>query len=141
LLIVAALAALALIVAGCGGDEDDEPLTKDEFLTLADQICADADTELNEEAEQRFGNGETLPPRDEQEEFISDVLAPSYQEQLDAIGDLTPPEADQEQVDAILVALQDLADQARDAPGELLDQPPTEAAELAQAYGFTACGS
>lgn len=145
LLIPAALAALALIAAGCGSDESDdeasEPLTKAEYITLGDQICAEADTEINATAEEQFGTTEA-PAADEQEAFLSEVVAPSYQQQLDEISELTPPEEDQEEIDAILAALQELTDQAQDAPGELLKATePPEASALAQAYGFTACGS
>ena len=134
-----ALVAFALLAAGCGGD-DDEALTKDEYLTLADEICAEADIALDEEAGERSAAG-TLDSAEQQEAFAAEVFAPNLQGQLDSIRELTPPEEDQEQVDEILAALEDLIAQARDNPQELFAAPTTEAAELAQAYGFTACGT
>lgn len=142
-LILAAAAALALIAAGCGGDDEDSgpPLTEEEFVAQGDEICAQGDEELTAAAEEQFGSPEEAPPRDEQEQFISEVVAPNFEQQLEDLRALNPPEEDSEQVDELLSALEELVQTARDDPGAVLDGEVTEASELAQEYGFTACGS
>ena len=92
-------------------------------------------------AEEEFGSATEEPPREEQEAFISDVVAPNFEEQLADIQELTPPEEDQEEIDALLAALEDLVAAANDDPGAVIDGEITEASELAQEYGFQSCGS
>lgn len=139
------LAALALIAAGCGGDDGDDggtPLTKEEFITQADEICATGDEEINATANEQFGELEEEPPVDEQEAFLSDVVAPNYEDQLAQIRELSPPEEDAEQIDELLSALEDLIAQLRDEPATVLEATePPEASTLAQDYGLQNCGS
>lgn len=136
----------ALLVAGCGGDDDDQgagspPLSKEEYIAQGDAICTAGDEELVAEAEERFGSAEEAPPRAEQEAFISEIVAPGFEQQLEELRELSPPEEDQEQIDALLAALEELADAAANDPGAVIDGEFTEASRLAREYGFTACGS
>lgn len=148
LLIALALGALALLAAGCGDDdggggeeESGPPLSKQDFIAQADEICAQSDQTLTAAAEETFGSDGTTPPREDQEAFISDVVAPELQSQRDQIAELNAPEEDQEQVDAILSALGSLADNAESDPAAVLDGEQNEAAQLAGQYGFEACGN
>src|SRR5687768_9250452 len=98
--IIAALL-LAVTVAACGGDDDDggggEALSEAEFVEQANKICADGEAELDEQQPDSEN-----PSPEEIEEYIDDVLVPNVQEQLDAIGELNPPEDMQADVDAML---------------------------------------
>jgi uncharacterized protein YfcZ (UPF0381/DUF406 family) len=147
LLTAIALGALALLAAGCGDDDgggEDEsgpPLSKQDFIAQADQICAESDQTLNAAAEEEFGSNGTTPPREDQEAFISDVVAPELQSQRDQIAELSAPEEDQEQVDEILSALGSLAESAESDPAAVLDGQQTDAAQLAAEYGFQVCGN
>lgn len=143
MILAALLAALALIAAGCGGSDDaDEALTKEEFITQADEICAAGDEEITATANEEFGELKEEPPVSEQEAFLADVVAPNYEDQLAQIRELNPPEEDAEQVDELLGALEDLIAQLRDEPTAVLEATePPEASTLAQDYGLQNCGS
>jgi hypothetical protein len=142
MILAALLAALALIAAGCGGDDEGEALTKEEFITQADEICAAGDEEITATADEQFGELEEEPPVEEQEAFLTDVVAPNYEDQLAQIRELNPPEEDAEQVDELLSALEDLIAQLRDEPSAVLEATePPEASTLAQEYGLQNCGS
>lgn len=146
LILAAAALALALVAAGCGGDDDEgessgPALSKEEYIAQGDEICAQGDTELAAAAEEEFGSATEEPPREDQEAFISDVVAPNFEQQLEDLQALNPPEEDQEQIDALLAALEDLIAAAKEDPGTVIDGEVTEASELAQEYGFQSCGS
>lgn len=131
-------AAIALVAAGCGGDDE---LTKEEFITQADEICTEGEAELTATAEEQFGDLSEPPSQKEQEEFISTTVADNLQSQLDQIRELEPPGEDADQVNEILDKLQQLIDRSREDPAAVLAGEETEASQLATDYGLTSCGS
>lgn len=144
MILVGVVAALALIAAGCGGDDEESspPLTKEEFITQADEICAAGDEEISAAATEQFGDLAEEPPVEDQEAFLSDVVASNYEGQLDDLRALNPPEEDAEQVETIFNALDELTVQLQEDPGTVLEATePPEASQLAQDYGLQNCGS
>jgi len=139
--------------AGCGGDDDSGPLTKDEFIAQADQICADtnASTDANEaEFNSAIQSGDL--------DAAADLVAESNTEIEDAIGqieDLDAPEEDQATIDQFLSISNDQIELAsklegaiRDgdnpelkALGAQADQLQKESDTVADEYGFVDCGS
>lgn len=140
-LLPALLLSLSLVAAGCGGDdeggEDAEPLSKADFTTQANKICADGNDELQTEAESL---GEE-PTQEQIEEFAVDVLVPNVQGQHDDIDALGAPEGDEDDVQAILDALQEGIDAVEADPSLITssDDPLGEASDLAGEYGLTDC--
>jgi hypothetical protein len=160
--------ALALIAAGCGDDDDEtttaatttpttttagatgatgatgEPLSHEEFVAQADAICEAGDEEIDSQAQEFFPEGGS-PGTAEEEAFVSEVLVPNIQEQIDGIRALTPPEGDEDEVAAILDAAQDAIDQLEDDPSAITGagsgpDPFAEANQLARDYGLKVCG-
>lgn len=149
LLALALALATGLIAAGCGDDDDDggdggEALTKQEFITEADQICSDGNAEIEAAAEQTFGQSDQPPSATEQEQFAADTVIPNIQSQVDQIGDLAPPEGDEDQIQAILDAAREGLDAGEEEPSLFTEQggqdPLAEASRLARDYGLTVCG-
>lgn len=138
---------LGLALAACGDDDGDgggEPLTKEEFITAADQICAEGDAATEAQTEEILGNVQGAPSEEQLTELISDVLVPSLEQQADEIDALTPPEEDAETVDEIVSKLRDGIEEAKDDPVGLFEGDGGSIAEagiLAQEYGLTDCGS
>lgn len=107
LLICAALlcSAFALVLAGCGDDEDSSTesttavsgatggegvaLTDEEFIAAGNEICAAGNEEIDQAANETFGGQQ---PTDAQIEQFAGILVPSIQAQIDGIRALTPPE-------------------------------------------------
>jgi len=166
---ITALLALALaaglIAAGCGDDDDTttaatttsttttagatgatgatgEPLSKDEFIAQADAACKAGDKKIDAAADETFSNGN--PSQEEQEAFVTDDVIPNVQDEVDAIGALTPPEGDEEEVAAIVDAAQAAIDEITADPSTLTEQgagdPFAEANQLAKDYGLEVCG-
>jgi hypothetical protein len=157
LLALTAVAA-ALVAAGCGDDEEDPTTpattatdastegsaTLDSWVKRADEICTSGDQAAQQAAQQAFGNKQ--PSEEELTAFASDVVVPNLQEQYDAISALPKPEAEAEQIDAMLSSLQTGINQVNEDPGALVqgtDSIPAiqEATEQAKELGLTDCGS
>jgi hypothetical protein len=146
------LAALTLAVAtgsvaaGCGGSDSDTTsttaLTKSEFLAVGNKICAKGDKEINQAANQTFGNGQ--PSASEVNQFVTKTVIPSVQSQINGVKALPPPAGDEAQVDAIVNSAQEALDKAKADPKLLTDSggkdPFAESNKLAKAYGLTKCG-
>jgi hypothetical protein len=158
MVLVAVGVGAALVAAGCGGNDDDdtsattattgaagdEPLSKEQFILSADQICARGDQEIEKAAGEVFQQGQQ-PSREEQEQFITDTVLPNVQQQIDGIRALPAPEGDEDQVTAILDAAQEAIDTGEADPaaltGQGADDPFAEANKLAEDYGLKSCGS
>ena len=148
----------ALVVAGCGDDEETSSttttpeatvatgtgggtLTKEEFITEADQICAAGDETIT-------AAGDSLgqsPSNADLEQFTGDVIVPSIQSQYDAIAALPVPEGEEEQVAELLSALQSGIDELEADPslitaGDSAESPFAGANKLAKKFGLTDCG-
>ena len=151
-LVMLALVALAAIVAGCGGDDDEagettattEALTKAEFIRQGDAICKKANSQNRAEAEDFADeNGfELEKASDEQlEEAISAVLVPSLNQQAEDVEALGAPAGDEERVEEIIASLEDAAGRIEDEPSSAFEgEPLREASRLAEDYGFKVCG-
>ena len=133
------LVAASALLAACGGDDESssEPLTKAEFLTQGNAICAEANKEIGAAIEEIPSE----PDEAQLESFTSDTFVPNIQGQLDDLGDLGPPEGDEEKVDAIIGSAQEALDKVEDDPSLLLsnDDPFNESYDLAENYGLEEC--
>jgi hypothetical protein len=147
LAVLAALALMAAVVAGCGGGDDSETtatITKAELIKQGDQICEKANDQSESEAEDfAEENDFTLEKASEEqlEEAVAEVLVPNLNGQVEDIRALGAPEGDEEQVEEILDSLEGAADEIEDDPsvvfeGEVLQEP----SKLAKSYGFEVCG-
>lgn len=126
---------------GVGGSPATGP--KGEFIAQADRICAQTATRTEKEIQDLVGGGEVKP---EQLDEIGEITASGIEDQVSGIRGLEVPEGDEDEVDAILAAAEDGAEQIRDDPDSLAEggvpnEALSEANDLAVAYGFTVCGS
>lgn len=140
--LVAVLAA-ALPAAGCGGGDDDE-LTKAEFITQADAICKKAHDEFEQAFNQAFA-GNQQPSQAELNKFAESTLVPGVQGEIDDISELNPPSADEDQVNAIIDAVQGGVNKIKADPGVLSPQvkfdPQKKGHQLAREYGMKECAT
>jgi hypothetical protein len=149
------LLVLALVAVGCGGGDDSSgdatessssSLTKAEFIKQGDEICAKANSAIEEEANEfaEENNIDTEKPTEaQQEEVIEQVFGPALRQQSEEIADLGPPQGEEEAVEDIVEAVGRGADEVEEDPAALLEgkNPLTEAGKLAKAFGFKQCGS
>ena len=125
-------------IAGCGGDGSSAP-SEEEYIAEADAICQKADDELAATVESTFGSEE--PTRQQVVAFVEDELVPSIEGQLDELRSLTPPEGDEDAVNAIYDALDQDIEAVAENPAAAVESPAfVESSRLAGEYGLTACG-
>lgn len=142
---VAAMA-IAIGIAGCGSSDDTSSttttatITKDEFVTQANQICAEGNKTIDAAGKATFSGGK--PTQADILAFWSDTLIPSVTDQVAQIKALGIPAGDEDQVNALLAAVDaDLtAAQKEVDSGTVSNQDPfADANKLAGAYGLTEC--
>jgi hypothetical protein len=157
--LVALLAiAAALVAGGCGDDDDDAATsptttaetettgaaaTREQWIATADEVCANADQEIERAAEEAGLNANSSP--EEIQTFVETTVVPIQQSIIDTLGGLAPPEGEEEQVDAILTEVQTALDAVSSDPELLADPEAADAAfdeadALARDYGLQECG-
>jgi len=138
-----AVALLAASVgAGCGGDDDAEPLTKAEYIKQGDAICKKANADFDKQLEEKFPDNVKKPSEEQLTTLTEDVLKPNIEGQLNDLRDLTPPESDEETLNATYDKLETALAKVEDDPKLLLsgEDPFATANKEAQDYGFKECG-
>ena len=143
--VVAAAMLALLVVTGCGSSDDSDSLTKAEFVAKADAICKKGEKSIEDGAEEFAEDNDVdteKPTKEQQEEVIVQVLAPEIRQQAVEIGDLGAPSGDEDEVEAIVVAVEDGADELEDDPAQLIEgtNPLAKGSELAKEYGLKVCG-
>ena len=149
-LLAVALAA-GLVAAGCGDDDDDTaattsaattgatgatgasgaPLSEDEFVKQANQICAQVNKKIEGGG---GGQGGSV------EDFANDTLIPAVDDGLAELGQLTPPEADADQYSQLLDEGQDALDGLKNDPGSIGPQTFKQFNQMAKDLGLDECG-
>ena len=149
-LFVTALAAASLLAA-CGDDDDDggggeQALSKADYIEQGDAICAEGDREIEQAAEEAFGDLEQgeQPSAEAVGEFGQESVLPSLQRQIDRLRELPAPEGDEDEVNAIYDAADEGIRKLREGdPEDFVQQGDAafeEANRLAGEYGFQNCG-
>jgi ABC-type lipoprotein release transport system permease subunit len=140
-LLLGSVLAVGLIGAGCGGGDDDSDtttsLTKAEWIAKADAICQQGNQEINQAAQQQFGNQK--PTAAAVQRFATGTALPNTQTQVDKIRALGAPSGDEDQVNEILDTVQADIDKAKSA-GDIEDSTFADGNALAKQYGLKVCG-
>jgi hypothetical protein len=146
---LAGAAAIAMIVAGCGSSSDDSTssLTKAQFIVKADAICKKGNAEIEsgfEDFEKEADLKENEEPTPEQSAEASEtVLIPYIKEQSEELRDLGAPSGDEEEITAMLDALDEGVEEAEEDPEALFtskSDPFGAANKMAKEYGLKVCG-
>ena len=119
-----------------------ETLTKQEYISRGDQICAAGSFKVGDEARKQFGS--VQPTQQQGEQFVVQTIVPIFEDQIAQLRALPAPDGDEKTVTAIYDSLQDGVDKLKANPdlfaapnaGGVLDR----ASRLAQEYGFKQCG-
>jgi hypothetical protein len=156
--------AVALALAGCGGGGEDSggdatnvaatqaaesandaaPLSKAAFLKQADQICRRAGAKIRREIQQNkveYGLQDGSPTNKEREKAIVDLVLPEISQQTSEIAELGVPKGDEDEVAAIVAALEKGVTETEEDPSLALGGPNpfNEASKLSRQYGLKQC--
>jgi hypothetical protein len=151
----ASVAALAILIGGCGGDEADTAaggttaeveLTKDQTIKRADATCG----KQNETLSTHFGEFSIANPIEDGEltqaqssEFSQEYFVPYVEERIAYLEELEFPDADAKKLEAIIAATESGLEKAKENvdSGQSSAQDPLAKAEaLSREFGFQVCG-
>jgi hypothetical protein len=133
---------LTLLVAGCGGSDDSAP-TKAEFAEQANEIC-EASTKKQRAAFKKIvesnpsGSNESALAA----KFVNGVVLPADQRQVEELQTLEAPSGDEQQVKAMVAAMQQGVETAeKQSPQKFVraESALKKGRSLAKAYGLKAC--
>jgi hypothetical protein len=138
---IAAVLAVALVAAGCGGDSTSSTtsvpaLSKGDFVAQANAICVKGN-KATDSAGATLGNS---PSQAQMSDVVTSTIVPAIQDQIDAIKALGPPSGDETTVSSMLALAQTDVDKLKGNPALLTD--PTLFADfgkVAHPYGLTSC--
>ncbi len=161
---IATVAALGLLLAGCGGGDTDNAagnstpsssatvgssasptspstpsgtLTKQEFLDQANRICKVGNTVINASVSKL-----DITDKKVLRQVVADTLVPGIRQQIAGIRALGFPEGEEKKVSAALAEAEQALD-ALEADPTLISKGTafTKANKALDAYGLTGCGS
>jgi hypothetical protein len=140
---LAVVCALAVggIAAGCGSSDSSDntaaaTISSSDYVTKADQICKQAEGELDE-AGRALGDH---PSKAQLADFSNNTLVPNIQGQIDDVRALGAPSTEEEQVSAFLSAAQEAVDRLKADPSLVEeDSVFNETREKAKVVGFKVC--
>lgn len=149
--------AIAAVAAGCGSDDDGDSttetsssagpaLSKAEFIKQGDEICLTASNEYGERAEDFLEENEVSqakgPNPEQEEELLADIILPRIKVEMEELRELGPPKGEEEQVDEIFTAVEEIVDEGEDDPSTVTgnENPFAEPNAKAEAFGFEVCG-
>lgn len=140
--IVGVLAVLAIGV-GCGGGDDDS-LSKADFVKQADEICARKETEKNKDLEAAFSQlgKEGKSGKKAEEELVTGTALPPISEMTEELKDLGAPSGEEDQVDAMIKALEEEIEKIEGDPSSVISGSGggfDKANRLAKEMGLKAC--
>lgn len=139
------VAALAMLGAGCGGG-DEETVTKAEFVKEGKAVCAEVVKEIGAEmkAFTKENNLEGTATKKQATELMEDVFIPQLQAEVDQLSELTPPEADEEKITAMLDQLNAGIEEGGKDPASFLTTTESKffkAGEALRDYGLEGCAT
>lgn len=128
--------ALALGLAGCGGDDESKELiSKQEFLDQGNTICSAGNLAVDE-------IGASID-RNDQEQLLAAIkeqVVPLVRGQIDDLRALGYPDGDKDTLEAIYTDTEDVLDTWEDDPSQaLVDERMAPINERLGDYGLTKC--
>src|SRR6476469_8714375 len=118
-LLLGGFVVMALLLAGCGGGDDETALTKAQFVRQGNAICK-SQTEAREKilsAALKRAEKQKAFTKAEKEEAIVELMGP-YEEMTAELKDLGAPQGDEKQVEAITEAMEEAAAEVEKNPAK-----------------------
>jgi hypothetical protein len=150
IMLLAAIVAMAVGVAGCGGGGDSttntNPISKAAFIGKADAICQKSNERMGHAFLSFLNKHKEVkqPSKAEYEKLVGTVLVPSVEREIKEVKALGVPEGDEDAVNAMIKALEEGVETAEDNPEAVTSSSEVVfgiASRLAGEYGLKVCGS
>jgi hypothetical protein len=134
-------AAAALVLVGCGGD-DDNGLSKSEYIKQGNAICTKGNAVIDKAARQQF---QAQPTPAQFAAFAKSTLIPTISGEIDDLKALKAPKDDADELSQLYDDAEAALDKIKANPAlagaEGANDPFADVNKRATAYGLTVCGS
>lgn len=126
--------------SGSNGDQDAAASgPKAEFLREGNGVCRKVVAKIQRDSKKVLR--ELGPDREKfLDEAVNDVLLPNLEAEVRGLRRLEPPPGDEQQVQQVIVAIEDVITGLETNPNQDDYYPYEEAEKLADRYGLNACG-
>lgn len=138
---VAVLAALSLVILGCGSDDSTASLTKAQYVKQGNAICKKGEEQRTALLQSATENVNREFTKAEKEKVVMTVFVPPYRQTINKLKELPLPEGDEEKAEAIIEAMEESAKKVEADPLKGLESLAQfeKANKLASDYGLTNC--
>jgi hypothetical protein len=142
--LILVLASALALVTGCGGGDDEESLTKAQFIKQADAICEKQNKKKNEDLVKAYAKlekeGKTAGKKGEAE-LIGDVALPPIAQMTEELADLGLPEEQEDQAEQFITEMEQAVAEVEEDPSLALsaEEPFEKPKERATKFGFSDC--
>jgi len=142
--VLGVVAALA-VVAGCGGDSDDDSLTKAEYTQQANAICQQGEDEKNKEIQAAVNDPKAISGQGQEGELelLTEFALPPIATMTEELSDLGGPSGEEEKAEALVEAFEEEIEKIEANPKSVISGSGGEFAEankLAGELDLKACG-
>ena len=138
---LAVLVVAALAFGGCGNSDDEASLTKAQFTQQANAICAKSSDERVAEFRAR-ASVKGLSGDQQREEAVVEAFIEPFKEMIGELEDLSSPEGDEEEVEAIYDEMKQGVSDLETDPLVVFESEEkmfNNANKLASEYGLNDC--
>lgn len=138
--------AVAAMVGGCGGSDDDT-IAKAEYVKQGNAICAKAVADRNVAVQAAVKKEEAGPGKPDEafsEELVIDVALPPLTQMTDELAALSDPDPGADEAAAIVGSFETGIEEVEDDPARVVKgtvDPFKDAKEQAAKFGLKACSN
>jgi hypothetical protein len=137
------IAALAVVLGGCGGGDSTTTVTKAQFVKKVDALCLEREKERADEVNALVSK---LKPNEKlsnarQTKMVETIIFPSYAKMIENVKSLEPPEGDEAEINKIIKAMEKAQKKVEADPRQAVFSVVMfeEANQLATKYGLKHC--
>lgn len=80
-----------LVLASCGGDNEENTLSEEEMIRQSNEICMGTAQRIEQESATRFGNDQNVGTTQQFEDFATKIVVPEMDTMVDRLEDLKVP--------------------------------------------------
>jgi hypothetical protein len=136
------------ILAGCGSEDgdgataatDEALIAKSDFIQAANAACEERIKQMQAKIKKVYAKAAKKSRNAGAEDLIEEVVAPGFEGEVNDLSSLDPPPGDEQEVEAVITAIQEMVDRTKSDLAENRKYPYRKTENVAAAYGLPACG-
>lgn len=143
--IVAVLVAASLLVAGCGGGDDEatSSLTHAQFIKQGNALCKKSEEEKGKAIQAIAAELDPSKPltTPRKEQLVLTIILPPYEQMIEDLKKLGPPEEDEEEFEALTEEMEAAARKTKEDPSVAVTSIKdfAKANKMAKDFGLSTC--